>query len=169
MMNRMQMHEEMKKLNEWEFMDSFSVGGFEYMGFSRSDPKKLIVISSQRETMFDCRNGSITDIDIEYDEDEFFAVTDALPNETIPIAGAYGGKMPWKTPQGERVSSTYYGEHIISGKALRLQRIVFADRFGWETTIYDNYPSYVFGFSPDGNSFALADDGGISVLRRVHG
>ncbi len=168
-MNRMQMHEAMTKLNEWEFIDSFSVGGFEYMGFSRSDPKKLIVISSQRETMFDCGDGSITDIDVEYDEEELFALTDALPNENIPIAGAYGGEMPQETPKGERVTSTYHGEHIISGKTLRLQRIVLVDRFGLETTIYDNYPSYVFGFSPDGNSFALADDGGISVLRRIHG
>ena len=32
--------------------------------------------------------------------------------------------------------------------------------------IYDNYPCYVCGFSSDGNNFALADDGGVVIIRR---
>lgn len=43
------MCEMFKKLNEWEFVDAFSVGGFEYMGFSNVSPNKLIIISSQKE------------------------------------------------------------------------------------------------------------------------
>lgn len=45
-MNNIQMCEMLKKLNEWEFVDAFSVGGFEYMGFSNVSPNKLIIISS---------------------------------------------------------------------------------------------------------------------------
>ena len=129
---------------------------------------KLIIISSQRKTVFDCEDGSITEIDVVFDEKEFVAMTDILPDEYIPIAGAYGGQMSHKTSQGERVEISYHDRHIVSGKELQLQQIVFVDRFGTENIIYDNYPSYVCGFSYDGNSFALADDGGIYVLRRIN-
>lgn len=111
MMNNIQTSEAMKNLKEWNLVGSFSVGGFDYMGFSESDSNKLIIISSQRETIFDCKDESITDIKAVFDETEFVAVTDALPDEYILIAGACG-------------------------------------------------------FSNDGNSFALVDDGGICILRR---
>ena len=168
MMNSIQINEAMKNLKEWELIGSFSVGGFEYMGFSNNNSNKLIIISSQRNTIFDCEDGSITDIDAEFDEKELVAITDMLSDEYIPIAGAYGGQMPHKAPQGERVEVSYHNRHIVSGKELQLQQIVFVDRFGAENIIYDNYPSYVCGFSYDGNSFALADDGGVYVLRRIH-
>ena len=168
MMNSFQMSEAMKNLNEWKLVGSFSVGGFEYMGFSNIDSNKLIIISSQRETIFDCEDGSITDIDVIFDEKEFVAVTEVLPDECIQIAGTYGGQMPHKTLQGERVEVSYHDKHIVSGKELQLQQIVFVDRFGTEKIIYDNYPSYVCGFSYDGNSFALADDGGVYILRRIN-
>ena len=168
MMNNIQMNEAMKKLKEWNLIGSFSVGGFEYMGFSNNNSNKLIIISSQRKTIFDCEDGSITDIDAEFDEKELVAITDILPDEYIPIAGVYGGQMSHKTLQGERVEISYHDKHIVSGKELQLQQIVFVDRFGAENIIYDNYPSYVCGFSSDGNSFALADDGGVYILRRIN-
>lgn len=166
MMNNIQTSEAMKNLKEWNLVGSFSVGGFDYMGFSESDSNKLIIISSQRETIFDCKDESITDIEAVFDEKEFVAVTDALPDEYIPIAGAYGGNLSHNTIQGDRIEIFYYGTHFISGKVLKLQQILFIDRFGNEQKIYDNYPSYVCGFSNDGNSFALVDDGGICILRR---
>ena len=167
-MNCIQVCEALKSIKGWEFVDSFSVGGFEYMGFSNNNSNKLIIISSQRNTIFDCVDGSITDIDAEFDEKEFVAITDMLPDEYIPIAGAYGGQMSHKTSQGERVEISYHDKHIASGKELQSQQIEFVDRFGAENIIYDNYPSYVCGFSYDGNSFALADDGGVYILRRVN-
>ena len=166
MMNNIQEAEAMKSLKDWKLVGSFAVGGFAYMGFSKSDSNKLIVLSEQRETVFDCKDGSITDINAVFDEKEFVAVTDDIPDEYIPIAGAYGGLMPHDTALGEKVEISYYGTHVISGKQLKYQKIVFTDRSGNETVIYDNYPSYVCGFSQDGNSFALADDGGIIVIRR---
>ena len=168
MMNNIQMNEAMKKLKEWNLIGSFSVGGFEYMGFSNNNSNKLIIISSQKNTIFDCVDRSITDIDAVFDEKEFVAFTETLPDEYIPIAGEYGGQMSHITPQGERVEISYHDKHIVSGKELQLQQIVFVDRFGAENTIYDNYPSYVCGFSYDGNSFALANDCGVYILRRIN-
>lgn len=113
MMNNIQMNEAMKKLKEWNLIGSFSVGGFEYMGFSKNNSNKLIIISSQRKTIFDCEDGSISDIDAEFDEKELVAITDMLPDEYIPIAGAYGGQMSHKTLQGERVEISYHDKHIL--------------------------------------------------------
>ena len=55
-------------MNEREFVDAFSVGGFEYIGFSRVSPNKLIIISSQKETVFDCDNKSMSEIEIDIDD-----------------------------------------------------------------------------------------------------
>lgn len=165
-MNNIQQSEAMMNLKDWDLVSSFTVGGFEYMGFSVSDSNQLIIISSDRETVFDCKDGSITDVETVIDESEFVAVVNVLPDEFIPIAGAYGGEMSHSTIQGDKVEISYYGDHVSSGKKLKFEKIVFIDRYGNEKTIYDNYPSYVCGFSIDGNSFALADDGGLYVLRR---
>lgn len=165
MMNNIQQSEAMMDLKDWALVGSFTVGGFDYMGFSISDSNKLIIIAD-RETVFDCRDGSITDVGAVLDESEFVAMVNVLPDEFIPIAGAFGGEIPHSTVQGDKVEISYYGDHVISGKKLKYQKIVFIDRYGNEKIIHDNYPSYVCGFSKDGNSFALADDGALRVLRR---
>ena len=166
MMNNLQMYEALKNLTGWELVDGFSVGGFEYMGFSKMNSHKLIIISSQMETVYDCEDKSLTEMVADIDEKEFVAISDLFPDEIIPIATYWGGSMPHETAQGERVEISYYGEHVISGKELKYQQIQFIDKSGDRNLIYDNYPCYVCGFSYDGNYFALADDGGVMIIRR---
>lgn len=43
-----------KNIDDWKFVTSFSVGGFEWTGFSKENPNKLIIISSQKTTILDC-------------------------------------------------------------------------------------------------------------------
>ena len=89
--------EALKSLKDWTLVGSFAVGGFEYMGFSISDSNKLIVISSDRETVFDSRDGSITDIEAVIDETKFQAMVDILtrlpkyrkPNNVKETTGLY--------------------------------------------------------------------------------
>ena len=161
------MHEALKNLNSWEFVDSFSVGGFEYMGFGGADNKKLIIISSQRETVFDCEDKSLIEISAAIDENEYVAMCDLFPDEIIPIASYWGGSLPHETSEGDRVEISYYGDHVTEyGKELRFQKIYLTDSMGNRDLIYDNYPCYVCGFSRDGRYFALADDGGVVIIRR---
>jgi hypothetical protein len=84
--------------------------------------RKLIIISSQRKTIFECEDGSISDIDAEFDEKELVAITDMLPDEYIPIASAYGGQMSHKTLQGERVEISYHDKHVET--IILLQRTI---------------------------------------------
>lgn len=165
-MNYKQMHEAMESLNEWKLITSFTVGGFDYLGFSRNNPHKLLIISGQKDTVFDCKDKSITEAVIAIDEKEFVALCDLLPDEEIPIAGSYGGSISHKTKQGERVEIINHDPHVLSGKELIYQKIDFIERNGNRTTIFDSYPAYVFGFSCDGNYFVLADDGALWILKR---
>lgn len=166
MLNYEQMRAAIATLKDWELVSSFTVGGFDYMGFSVSEPYKLLILSGQRDTVYDCSLKRLVDAEVIVDEKTFIAMCDLLPDEFIPIAGSYGGSIPHETAQGERVEITYHDPHTVSGKELIYQQIEFVDLAGNRTVIFDSYPSYVCGFSSDGNYFALADDGALWVLKR---
>lgn len=51
MMNSMESLEALKKIDDWDIITNFSVGGFEWLGFSKEEPNKLICISSQKTTI----------------------------------------------------------------------------------------------------------------------
>lgn len=156
----------LNKIENWEWITSFSVGGFEYTGFVESDSSKLIIISSQEETIYDIKEKRLIEINAEIDEINHMAICDMFPDEMINIAGEYGGKLSLETKQGEKIQISNYGTHVISGKELHYQKIDFIDMNGNTKTIYDSYPAYICGFSNDGNSFVLAEDGGVHIIRR---
>ena len=147
-----------KKINDWELVTSFSVGGFEWLGFSKEKPNNMICISSQKTTILNCDSGEIKECNADYDEQEFIAICDGLSNEQITIAGQYGGNLPLISGKGEQVIIQETKEHIMT--------ITFVSINGEKTIIYYNYSAYICGFSYDGNYFVLADDGGIVIIKR---
>lgn len=147
-----------KSIDGWEFVTSFSVGGFEWMGFSKESLNKMMIISSQKSTLLDCSTGKLENCIIEYDEEELIALCDKLPNEQILIAGQYGGKLPELTKQGEQVLIQEINEHIRS--------VTFIFNQGQKIKIFESYGLYICGFSYDGNYFMMASDAGIIVLKR---
>lgn len=44
--------------------------------------------------------------------------------------------------------------------------VTFISSQGKEIVIFWNYSAYICGFSYDGNYFVLADDGGVTVIKR---
>lgn len=158
MMNVTECLEAYRKIEGWNVIADFSVGGFEWLGFSKETPNKMICISSQKSTLVDCENGKIEECDIVYDEEELFAICDKLSNEQISIAGQYGGKLPAASSKGERVFIQENAEHIMT--------VTFISSEGKEIVIFCNYSAYICGFSYDGNYFVLADDAGIIVIKR---
>lgn len=58
-----------KNIHGWEFVTSFSVGGFEWLSFSKESLNKMVIISSQRSTILNCNNGELEDCIVEYDEE----------------------------------------------------------------------------------------------------
>ena len=147
-----------KNIYGWEFVTSFSIGGFEWMGFSKESLNKMIIISSQKSTILDCNNGKLENCIIEYDEEELIAICDKLLNEQILIAGQYGGELPETTKQGEQVLIQETSEHI--------RTVTFIYNKEKKIKIFENYGPYICGFSYDGNYFMIVDDAGIIVLKR---
>lgn len=147
-----------KNINGWEIVASFSVGGFEWLGFSEEQPNKMTCISSHKTTIVNCDSGKMEECVAEYDEEELIAICDAFPNEQIKIVGQYGGKLSLISGFGEEI--------IIQRTSDCIMTITFVDSKGKEMVIYNNYDAYVCGFSYDGNYFVIADDGGIDILKR---
>lgn len=147
-----------QNIEGWKFVTSFSVGGFEWLGFSKERPNKMIIISSQKTTILDCNSGELENCSIDYDEEELIAICDQLPNENILISGEYGGTLPKITNNGERVFIQENDEHIMT--------ITFILNNNREIKIYENYRAYTCGFSYDGKYFVIANDGGIIVIKQ---
>ncbi|MBO4524117.1 MAG: hypothetical protein J5723_05470 [Ruminococcus sp.] len=148
-----------KSIKGWEVTATFSVGGFEWLAFSKERHGKMIIISSQRTTIVDCNNGAIDDCEIILDEKELIAYCDRLPDEELYIAGQFGGSLPQKTDNGEKVTVKVDDNHIM--------HIYFTAGFLNKTLIYYNYEAYICGFSYDGTYFVIADDGGVLILKKT--
>lgn len=147
-----------KNIDDWKFVTSFSVGGFEWAGFSKENPNQLIIISSQKTTILDCDNGKLENCIADYDEEELIAFCDKLPSEAILIAGQYGGKFPEVTNQREQI--------IIQETTQYIRTVTFISNQNKKTKIFESYGLYICGFSYNGDYFMIADDGGIIVLKR---
>ena len=78
--------------NGWE-KTTYAVGGLTYLGFSNVHTEKLVVVSSQRQSIIDCKTGSKTYCIENYDEDDLIALAEELGDEIVPIAGDGGGGL----------------------------------------------------------------------------
>ncbi|MDO5750631.1 MAG: hypothetical protein Q4P78_05445 [Rothia sp. (in: high G+C Gram-positive bacteria)] len=172
-------HQDLEAPPGWELSTSFGVGGLEWIGFSRSQPHQLLVISSQKVTLVDCATGQVRPCECEYDEDSLTAVCTLLPDEFISLAGQYGGALPLSTEAGDRVRVealpdpnydfrfnryvVFYTPPRPKGALARLRQ-AFSEPA--EQLMYAHLGYYVCGFSYDGEYFVLVEDTGITILKR---
>ena len=70
--------------NGWE-KTTYSVSGLTYVGFSNVCTEKLVVISTQRQSVIDCKTGSKTYCRENYDEDNLIALADELGDEIVQM------------------------------------------------------------------------------------
>ncbi len=157
MMNDLETIDSINNLKDWKITAHFSVGGFEWLGFSESQPNKMVVISAQKNTIVDCDNGEIEECEIDYDEQDRIAVCEKIPNEFIRIAGQFGGELPVCSNHGEKIR--------VETKD-NITTVIFTDDCGNEIILFDNYGYYICGFNY--NYFVLSDDGGIIVAKKSH-
>ncbi|MDE5984613.1 MAG: hypothetical protein K2H13_05110 [Eubacterium sp.] len=150
------------KLSGWNVSMEKSVGGLEYIGFSRLSANRLICISSQKITVMDCEKTTIKECDGDYDESALLAVCDELSGEELVIAGQYGGELPDNTIQGEHI----FVSEKRNGRLVKY-KVEFVTKQQKRIMIYDDYGYYTCGFSYDGNYFAFASDAGVCILKRI--
>ena len=164
----------------WEPVTSFGVGGQEWIGFSRKQPNQLLVISSQKTTLVDCATGQMRPCECEYDEDTLTAVCSLIPDEFILLAGQYGGELPMSTEVGDSVRvearpdpeyDYRYNRYFVFYTPLQLKGFLARLRHGFsesaEHLLYAQMGYYTCGFSYNGEYFVLAEDAGITILKRT--
>ena len=137
-----------------------SIGGFLYLAFLPDAYHKILCISSDYMSTIDSENGQVTPIDGDYDEVELVAMCEGC-DSPISIAGQYGGSLP--LDNGENIRVTMGKDQ--SGKYPILTIFWEKDK-ETRVQIYKGYLPYIFGFSPDGEYYAYADDGGLTVLKK---
>ena len=137
-----------------------SIGGFLYLAFLPDAYHEILCISSDYMSIIDSENGQVTPIDGDYDEVELVAMCEGC-DSPISIAGQYGGSLPLDNGEDIRVTM----EKDQSGKYTILTIFWEKDK-ETRVQIYKGYLPYIFGFSPDGEYYAYADDGGLTVLKK---
>ena len=158
-MTSMEVKKALGEIKDWKIIADFAVGGLEWIGFSHKKPELLFIISSQKNTVMNCKTGRIIECDLEYDEEEMIAYTDQVEDEAIPLAGQYGGKIKIKTNQGEQIM-------IEKTNTKNVFRLTFLTKNNEKIKIFENYGLYTYGFSNDDNYFVISSDSGITVMKR---
>ncbi len=158
-MTSMEVKKALGEIKDWKIIADFAVGGLEWIGFSHKKPELLFIISSQKNTVMNCKTGRIIECDLEYDEEEMIAYTDQVEDEAIPLAGQYGGKLKIKTNQGEQIM-------IEKTNTKNVFRLTFLTKNNEKIKIFENYGLYTYGFSNDDNYFVISSDSGITVMKR---
>ena len=149
-----------EKCQGYKKVYEISIGGFLYLAFLPDVYHKILCISSDYMSIIDSENGQVTPIDGDYDEVELVAMCEEY-DSPIPIAGQYGGNLP--LDNGKDIKVTMDKDQSEDYPILTIY---------WEkdkedrSQIYKSYLPYIFGFSPDGQYYVHADDGGLTVLKR---
>ncbi len=154
-----------KKVPEGWDQINFSVGGLLYIGFSEVCSEKLICISSQGQSVIDCKTGKKTYCDENYDEDDLIASAQETGDEIIRIAGIGGGGMRHYSADGSRLE--------LAAPFWPKEQIIFMPNFKsfFESPrecsiIFDDYEIRTFGFSRCGNYIAACNSSTLTILKK---
>lgn len=148
--------------------DTLAVGGLMYVGFSEIHTDKLVCISSQGESVINCKTLKKTYCEENYDETDLTAYADELGAEHIRIVGVGGGGLRHYSNDGnilERVAPFWPKEQIIfmphflswysSPKACRI--------------IFNAYEIKAYGFSKCGAYFVIATSSDLTIFSKQVG
>ncbi len=149
----------------WE-KTTFAVGGLMYIGFSNVRTEKLVVISSQGQSIIDCRTGCKTYCTENYDEDDLIALAEEMGDEIIPIAGEGGGGLRRYSKNGDLLAS--------AAPFWPMEKVIFMpDYISYVqdpercTVIFEDYEIKAFGFSRCGDHMAVCNGHTLDIFRRV--
>ncbi len=149
----------------WEKI-TYAVGGLMYLGFSNVHTEKLVVISSQRQSIIDCKTGSKTYCTENYDEDDLIALAEELGDEIVPIAGDGGGGLRRFSKDGNTL--------VPIAPFWPMVKIIFMPNYTLYTlnpekctTIFEDYEIKAFGFSKCGNYIAIGTSDTLDIFRKT--
>ena len=149
----------------WE-KETFAVGGLMYIGFSNIYTEKLIVISTQGQSVINCEKGKKTYCEENYDEDDLIALAEELGDEIVPIAGDGGGGLRRFSKDGNILMSVAPFWPMV--------KIIFMPNYTLYTLnpekctiIFEGYEIKAFGFSRCGNYIAIGTSDTLDIFRKM--
>lgn len=149
----------------WE-KATYAVGGLTYVGFSNVHTEKLVVISSQNQSVIDCGTGSKTYCSENYNEDNLIAIAEELGDEIVPIAGDGGGGLRRFSKDGNILMSVAPFWPMV--------KIIFMPNYTFYTLnpekctiIFEDYEIKAFGFSKCGNYIAVGTSDTLDIFRKI--
>lgn len=149
----------------WE-REIFAVGGLLYIGFSSVQTEKLVVISSQRQSVIDCKTGEKVYCEENYDEQDLIACAGSLGDELIPIAGLEGGGLRRSTRAGDGLD--------LAAPFWPKEQVIFMPQYtSWEqhpercTVLLDDYRVLAYGFSRCGDYLAIGTSSDLYIFKRT--
>lgn len=149
----------------WE-RQTLSVGGLMYVGFSDIHTEKLICISSQGQSVINCKTMQKTFCDENYDEDDLIAYAEELGDEIIRIAGDMGGGLRIGSKEGnslQKIAPYWPKEQIIF--CPNYQALYSAPDKCWN--VFEDYGIKAYGFSKCGKYFIVATSSDLMVYKRI--
>ena len=151
--------------NGWE-KTTYAVGGLTYLGFSNVHTEKLVVVSSQRQSIIDCKTGNKTYCTENYDEDDLIALAEELGDEIVPIAGDGGGGLRRFSKDGNTL--------VPAAPFWPMVKIIFMPQYTLYTLnpekctiIFEDYEIKAFGFSKCGNYIAVGTSDTLDSFRKI--
>ena len=149
----------------WE-KTTYAVGGLMYIGFSNVRTEKLVVISSQSQSVIDCKTGSKTYCTENYDEGDLIALAEELGDETVPIAGEGGGGLRRYSDDGNMLMPV--------APFWPMEKIIFMPDYALYTLnpekctiIFEDYEIKAFGFSKCGNYMAVCNSHTLDIFKKI--
>ncbi len=149
----------------WRKID-FAIAGLLYAGFSEVSTEKLICISSQGQSVINCKTGEKKFCDENYDEHDLIACADELGDEMIHIAGIGGGGMCHYSGNGEtlQLAAPHYPKEQV------IFMPDFKDCFSSPKEcriIFEDYGIRTFGFSKCGNYMIACSSSDLSIFTKI--
>lgn len=149
----------------WEY-HVLSVGGLMYVGFSEMQTEKLICISSQGQSVINCKTLQKNYYDENYDENDLVAYAEDLGDEIIKIAGDMGGGLRTGSKEGnslQKIAPYWPKEQIIF--CPNYQSLYIAPDQCWN--VFDDYGIKAYGFSKCGIYFIIATSSDLTIYKKI--
>lgn len=150
---------------EWE-CHVLSVGGLMYVGFSEVQTEKLICISSQGQSVINCKTMHKSFCGENYDEDDLIACAEEPDDEIIKIAGDMGGGLRTASKEGntlQKIAPYWPKEQIIF--CPNYQSLYTVPDKCWN--VYEDYGIKAYGFNKCGKYFIVATSSDLVIYKKI--
>lgn len=146
--------------------ETLSIGGLMYVGFSEIHTDQIVCISSQHQSVIDCRTGERRYVEELYVENDLIAYLDGIESEQVHIAGEGGGGLRRYSTDGNILQQI--------APFWPKEQIVFMPNWCscWSSPkdcwiVSDEYEIKAYGFNKPGDVFIIATSSDLIIYKKM--